>query len=59
MKLGLINFIYQSNVVPIRDPLKQQGTFFYLKDQRGTFYFLQETYCEDSDENLISSDTIN
>ena len=27
-------------------------SYSYLKDQKASFYFLQETYCESSDENV-------
>jgi len=44
--------IVSLNVQGIRDPTKRRGIFTYLKDQKASFSFLQETYCESSDENV-------
>ena len=44
--------IVSLNVRGIRDPTKRRGIFSYLKDQKASFYFLQETYSESSDENV-------
>ena len=44
--------IVSLNVRGIRDPTKRRGIFSYLKDQKVSFYFLQATYSESSDENV-------
>ena len=44
--------IVSLNVRGIRDPTKRQSIFSYLKDQKASFYSLQETYSESSDENV-------
>ena len=44
--------IVSLNVRGIRDPTKRRTIFSYLKDQKASFYFLQETYSESSDENV-------
>ena len=38
--------ILSLNVRGIRDSIKRRGIFSYLKDQKASFYFLQETYSE-------------
>ena len=44
--------IVSLNVRGIREPTKRRSIFSYLKDQKASFYFLQETYSERSDENV-------
>ena len=44
-KCGIISL----NVRGLRDQIKR-STFSYLKDQKATFYLLQETYSNSSDE---------
>ena len=39
------------NVRGIRDSAKRGSIFSYLKDYQATFYFLQETYSDRSDES--------
>ena len=36
----------------IREATKRQGIFSYLKDEKASFYFLQETYSKITDENV-------
>ena len=36
----------------IRDQVKRRSIFSYLKDQKASFYFLQETFSEASDETI-------
>ena len=38
------------NVRGIRNSIKRNSIFVYLKDQKALFYFLQETYSETGDE---------
>lgn len=42
--------ILSLNVRGIRDQVKRRSIFSYLKDQKGKFYFLQETYSDLNDE---------
>ena len=44
--------ILSLNARGIRDSIKRRGIFSYLKDQKASFYFLQETYSEILDENI-------
>ena len=44
--------IVSLNVRGIRDPTKRRTIFNYLKDQKASFCFLQQTYSESSDENV-------
>lgn len=44
--------ILSLNVRGIRDLTKRRSIFSYLKDQKATFYILQETYSEINDENV-------
>lgn len=43
--------IVSLNVRGIRDSAKRGSIFSYLKDYQATFYFLQETYSDRSDES--------
>jgi len=36
----------------IREATKRRGIFSCLKDEKASFYFLQETYSEITDENV-------
>ena len=42
--------IISLNVRGLRDQIKRRSIFSYLKDQKATFYLLQETYSNSSDE---------
>ena len=44
--------IVSLNVWGIRDPTKRRSIFSYLKDQKASFYSLQETHTKSSDENV-------
>ena len=44
--------IVSLNVRGIRDQVKRRSIFSYLKDQKASFYFLQETFSETSDETI-------
>ena len=44
--------ILSLNVRGIREATKGQGIFCYLKDEKASFYFLQETNSEITDENV-------
>ena len=44
--------ILSLNVRGIREATKRRGIFSYLKDEKASFYFLQETYSETTDENV-------
>ena len=44
--------IVSLNVRGIRDSAKRGSIFSYLKDYQATFYFLQETYSDRSDESV-------
>ena len=44
--------IVSLNVRGIRDQAKRMSIFSYLKDQKASFHFLQETFSEISDESI-------
>ena len=44
--------IISLNVRGIRNSIKSSSIFAYLKDQKATFYFLQETYSESREESF-------
>jgi len=43
--------ILSLNVRGIKEATKRRGIFSYLEDKKASFYFLQETYSEITDEN--------
>ena len=48
--------ILSLNVRGIRDCDKRRSIFSFLKDQKATFYFLQETYSDPNDESFWKSE---
>jgi len=48
--------IVSLNVRGIRDQAKRMSIFSYLKDQKASFHFLQETFSEISDESIWKKD---
>ena len=48
LRCGIVSL----NVRGLRDQIKRRSIFSYLRDQKATFCFLQETYSNSNDEVL-------
>ena len=52
MQNNFVCKVISLNVRGIRDQIKRRSVFSYLKDQKASFYFLQETYPQLEDEKI-------